>query len=521
MPATAVAVISATFLLGCLLTAGARWWAPRLGMVDRPDGVRKRHARSTPLMGGAAICVSFLMSVPVLVAFMPSLHAPHRGGRVGLFPLLASAGLFCLLGLYDDRWGVKPQWKLAGQVAASLPFALWGGAIRTVGVLGIQCTLGVWSVPFTIFWLVACSNVINLIDGMDGLAGTISCIALLTLAAMATLMGRYEIAAVAMVAAASVAGFLVHNWPPAKIFLGDSGSLMLGFLIGALAIQATLKQAAGFMLIVPLILISVPVFDTAMAILRRKLAGRGISEADRGHIHHRLLDQGLSRTQSLLLIAGLSIAMAGFCVLSVLANSELLALLLCCSLLAALVIARVFGHHETDLALQHLRTIGGLLLDASRVLRSRLLAVRLTNMDPEQCDDFWQMVCGRLARCGGKDLEVRFTAVEDRAVLHRLSWTDGEPTVPTANTWQVKHTVRRDQGILATLTANGTTDGSQWAARLHEASELIHTLCRTWPLASLPFDTSDGDRLLDLDVISFDDAEVQEPQSLASPREAA
>ena len=383
MPTVAIAIIIATFFLALALTAGARWLAPRAGLVDRPDGSRKCHANPTPLMGGAAIGAAFLLSSLLLMAVMPSLASRHWGEPFSLFPLLASAGLFCLLGLYDDRWGLSPRLKFAGQIAACLPFVTGGGTIATVTVLGAQVTLGAWSVPFTIFWLVACSNVLNLMDGMDGLAGTISGIALLTLATLSILTGRYEIAAVTLAAAAGTAGFLVHNWPPARIFMGDSGSLMLGFLIGAFAIQAALKQAAGFMLIVPVVVISVPVFDTAMAILRRKLSGQGIGQADRGHIHHRLQERGLSRMQSLLLIAGLSAAMAGFGMLSFLANSEPLALLLCGSLLGALVIGRVFGHHETDMALRHLRAMGEPWAGASQVLRSRLSPVSRTGAEPE------------------------------------------------------------------------------------------------------------------------------------------
>lgn len=328
---------------------------------------------------------------------------------------------------------------------------------------------------------------------------------------------RVALLAPALLAAASVAGFLVHNWPPAKIFMGDSGSLMLGFLIGAFAIQAVLKQAACFMLVVPLVLISVPVFDTAMAILRRKLAGRKIGEADRGHIHHRLQAHGLSRVQSLLLIAGLCIAMAGFCVLSVLMNSEFLALLLCCSLLAVLVIARVFGHDEIDMALQHLRAIATLLVDIIQVVPSRLLAVRLTNMAPGQSEDYWQIVCQRLAQCGGKDLEIRFTDLNSRNVVDRLCRRADAPALPATGTWQVRHTVPRDGGILATLTASGTVDDPQWAAKVNKASQLFHTLCRIWPLAPLPRGSRDEGRGFEADVIRFDDSHPQQPHSIASP----
>lgn len=517
MPLTAAVIVAAAFLFGCILTAVARRLAPRLGFVDRPDDKRKQHARAMPLMGGVAIFAAFSLSALILVAVVPLPSDGLAEGRVDVFPLLASAGLFCLLGLYDDRRALTPRWKLLGQVLACLPFVLWGEAIGRIGALGVQCTLGAWSVPLTIFWLVACSNVINLMDGMDGLAGTIGCIALATLGAMAVLMGRYEVVVFAIVAAACVAGFLTHNWPPAKIFMGDSGSLMLGFLIGALAIQASLKQAAGFMLIVPLVLISVPVFDTVMAILRRKLSGRRIGEADRGHIHHRLQDQGLSRERSLLLIAGLCSAMSVFCVLSLLVGSDLLALTLCGSLLAVLVVARVFGHYEVDLALQHLYAIGHLLADTSRGLPSRMLAVRVKNMVPEQSDDCWRLACGQLAQCGGASLEICF-ANGKRNVLHRLCWKAEASELTaggtaTGDTWQVRHTVRRERGILVIFTAQGVMNEPQGAAQWNEATQLLHALCSTWPLDAIPPDTSDTSGGLDAHVIPFDDSLGQQPRA--------
>jgi UDP-N-acetylmuramyl pentapeptide phosphotransferase/UDP-N-acetylglucosamine-1-phosphate transferase len=485
MAVTAFAVGAGTFLLSYQLTAGARWLAPRIGLVDRPDGARKLHARPMPLMGGVAICAALFLAVLILSVALPWLLATGRSGVSGLFPLLASTGLFCLLGCWDDRWGLRPRYKLVGQIVASLPFAIWGRSIGSIEVLGILWDLGVWNVPLTVFWLVACSNVINLMDGMDGLAGTISCIALLTLAALSVVIGRHEIAVVALLAAASVAGFLMHNWPPARIFMGDSGSLMLGFLIGALAIEAALKQAAGFTLVVPLVLISIPVFDTAMAILRRKLTGRGIGEADRGHIHHRLQDRGLSRVQSLLLISGLCVAMAAVAVLSFWVDSEVLALSLCGSLLAALVVGRVFGHHETDLVLGHLRLIGCVLLETSRMIPSRLLSVQLENMEPQRRQDYWRRVCTRVEQLGGKRLEFRFSDARDRQVFFRLTWTADASAESGADAWQLTHTTMRDGEIRATLMARGIVPNPQSASRLSEASQLLYTLCRTWPLEDL------------------------------------
>jgi UDP-GlcNAc:undecaprenyl-phosphate GlcNAc-1-phosphate transferase len=515
---TALAVGAGTFLLSYLLTAGARWLAPRIGLVDRPDGSRKLHARPMPLMGGVAICAALSLGALILVAVAPWLLSTELSNIAAMLPLFVSTGLFCLLGCCDDRWGLRPRHKLVGQIVASLPFAIWGRSIGAIEVLGVQWELGVWNVPLTVFWLVACSNVINLMDGMDGLAGTISCIALLTLAALSILIGRYEIAVIALLTTASTIGFLVHNWPPAKIFLGDAGSLMLGFLVGALAIEAALKQAASFTLVVPLVLISIPVFDTAMAILRRKLTGRGIGEADRGHIHHRLQDRGLSRVQSLLLISALCASMAAIAVVSFWVDNEALAVSLCGTLLAVLVMGRVFGHHETDLVLGHLRAIGCMLLETSRALPSRLLSVQLESMEAGQRQDYWRRVCARVERLGGKRLEFRFSDLQDRQIFFRLNWTADDPAEAGADHWQLSHSAIRDGEIRATLTARGVIPNPQAASRLSEASQLLYTLCRTWPLEDLLFGSLDESGESEMNRIQLFHPDAVEPDTVIAAR---
>src|SRR5207253_178463 len=146
---------------------------------------------------------------------------------------------------------------------------------------------------------------------------------------------------------------LLHNWPPARIFLGDSGSLPLGFLVGALAIEASVKKAAGLTLAVPFVLLSIPMFDTSMAILRRKLNGRKIGQGDRAHIHHLLRDRGLTPTQTLLAIGSMCLATATAAILATIYRNDLIAVALCCGLLALLIAGRVFGFDELVLLSRH------------------------------------------------------------------------------------------------------------------------------------------------------------------------
>ncbi|HEX6983817.1 MAG TPA: MraY family glycosyltransferase, partial [Planctomycetaceae bacterium] len=253
-------VLAAVALLaGSVLTAAARRLAVRVGVLDRPDGARKLHRDPTPLMGGTAIYAALVLTVAV-AALLPgpaALLATLPGTALPM--LLVSGGLFCGLGLYDDIRPMRPWRKFACQFLAALPFAIWGQQVSWVEFLGFDLTLGAAvGAAVTALWLVACANTINLIDGLDGLAGTVGLIACVGIAAVADLRLFPGVAAIALIVAGSLTGFLCHNLPPARIFLGDSGSLLIGFLIGALSIEASLKTAAGFAMTVPVILVSIP-----------------------------------------------------------------------------------------------------------------------------------------------------------------------------------------------------------------------------------------------------------------------
>ena len=319
--------------------------------------------------------------------------------------LLLSGGLICAVGLWDDRAGLRPRTKLLGQILACLPFVLWGRSVESIHVFDVHLELGLVGVIFTIFWLVACSNVINLVDGLDGLAGTIGVICFVAVAVLSNMQGFNGPLALGLVGAGCLCGFLLHNWPPASIYLGDSGSLMIGFMIGALAIESSMKKATGFALAIPLVLVSVPVFDTCMAIVRRKLNGRGIGEADRGHIHHCLQDRGLSRAQSLLVISALCVVMAAVTVVSAYFQNDRLALGLCLALLALLIVGRVFGYDETVLFFRYIQAMSTLLAATSGVLRTQMAVDRMARGTRGGTLAHWNELTERVAALGGLELE--------------------------------------------------------------------------------------------------------------------
>lgn len=464
------------FALSVAFTAVARVLASRLGFLDRPDGGRKNHHQAMPVLGGVSFFSSMLL-VLGLSLLLPSSWLTTPDSRQMVISLLSSGVCFCALGAWDDRWPLRPRTKLLGQILCCLPFAMLGRTIPALTILGISIDLGWFAIPFTVLWLTTCSNIVNLIDGLDGLAATIGTIVMLTVASLFLAAGEAEHGVTALILAGSLAGFLVHNWPPARIFMGDAGSLTTGFLAGALAIEASSKTAAGFTLAIPLVLMSIPLFDTTMAIVRRKLTGRGIGVGDRGHIHHRLQDRGLTRSQALLAITGLSLLMATAATLSAVLESETVGLAICLGTLALLVVGRVFGYHETILFFRYLQEIGVLLLDTSGVLQTRLLVARLGNSDPQLHMDLWQAVVDRVERMGGDCLRFQCRDASGRPVGEDQNWTTDSSADPGEARWGFQFSLRRDDGSRATLAAEGMTQPHSGGPRVDDLHRLFASVC--------------------------------------------
>jgi UDP-GlcNAc:undecaprenyl-phosphate GlcNAc-1-phosphate transferase len=465
------------FALSVLLTALARRLAPAIGFIDRPDGGRKNHLQAMPVLGGVAFFSSMLV-VFGLSLLLPWTWLTDPACRRMVTSLMSSGFCFCVLGAIDDRWPLRPRTKLLGQVLCCLPFALLGRSIPSLYFLGISVDLGWFAIPFSVLWLTVCSNIVNLLDGLDGLAATIGTVVMLTVASLFVAAGEIQHVLAALILAGSLGGFLVHNWPPARIFMGDAGSLTTGFLAGAIAIEASSKTAAGFTLAVPLVLMSIPLFDTTMAVVRRKLTGRGIGVGDRGHIHHRLQDRGLTRPQALLAIAGLSVLMATAATLSAVLQSETVGLAICLSTLAILVIGRVFGYHETVLFFRYLQELGVLLLDTSGVLRTRFLVARLGHSDPLHREDVWPLVVDRVVRMGGDTLRFQCRDASGQLVGDDYNWTCASPEKDGDARWGFQFSLRREDGSRATLAAEGLALANSGGPRVDDLHRLFAHACQ-------------------------------------------
>ncbi len=291
MTTTLIPLLSAlaAAMVVLVLTPPAMALARRVGALDHPSG-RRIHQEPTPRLGGLALLAGFL--VPVLL-FLPEDPATRA--------LIVGAVLITLLGAADDIWGLSPAVKLAGQVAcASIPVAA-GLTIDhiTLPLLGVG-DLGIAQYPITVLWFVALVNMINFTDGMDGLAAGITGLGATTFAILAASLGRSDPAVVAAALAGACVAFLIYNFHPAKVFMGDAGSMLLGFVIAGVAVSGVMKSAAAIAVVAPLIILAIPILDTSFVILKRLKYGLPVYNADRSHFHHRFFTIGWGQRKTVL-----------------------------------------------------------------------------------------------------------------------------------------------------------------------------------------------------------------------------
>lgn len=336
----------AACLMSMVLTILVRRFSPRIGLVDRPDDRRKLHEAPIALGGGLAV---FVATSTVLAA---TLVVPNPWNLVlkddwrDALGFFLAAGSIVILGLVDDRFGLRGRHKLLGQVVAASILVAGGLVIRRLGLFGWEIELGWLGVPATIFWLVGATNAINLLDGIDGLATMLGILLSLTLAAMAFITFHPAVAVVALVFAGSLVGFLRFNFPPATIFLGDCGSMLIGLMVGALAIRSSLKGAGTILLAAPLATLTLPILDSAAAIVRRRLTGRSIYSTDRAHLHHRLL-QALGSNRRVLAAVALACAFTSAGALaSASTKNDLIAIISAAGVIAVFAITGLFGRGE-------------------------------------------------------------------------------------------------------------------------------------------------------------------------------
>ncbi len=327
----------APFLLAMIIsyisTPFVRKLAFKVGAVDIPKDDRRVHKEPMPLIGGLAIFASVILVILIFLPLEKEIISMIIGGTV-----------IVMGGIIDDLKELNPKTKFMFQVVAGL--ILIFGDVKVDFVTNPFTNnssliyLNWLSIPITLFWVVGITNTLNFIDGLDGLSAGVAMISSITLMIVASKFSDTSAIILSAAIAGACLGFLPFNFNPAKIFMGDTGALFLGFMLAAITIEGVMKSVATIAIVAPILILSVPIFDTTFAIFRRLLNGQSISAADKGHLHHRLLNRGYSQKKSVLILYGMSASFGLIAILVSQANSRqavyLSILLLATSVLVAI-----------------------------------------------------------------------------------------------------------------------------------------------------------------------------------------
>ncbi len=306
-----IILIFVSVIISLLITPVVKKIAIKLNVVDIPRDNRKIHSKPMPLLGGVAIYLPF-----ILLTFIKS--SPLTNAEIGI---ALGATIIMIGGILDDKWELKPYQKLFFQLLAAVVLIIMGSSIKMIANPFTDhvsyLDMGYWTVPITIVWVVGITNAMNLIDGLDGLSSGVSFISTITIFIIAVTKDRNSAMYLTAILMGSIAGFLPYNFNPASIFLGDTGAQLLGFLLAAISMEGAIKSATIFSVVVPILTMGLPIFDTVFAIIRRKVNGKPIMEADRGHLHHRLLDLGFTQKQAVLVMYTISALLSAMAIFSV------------------------------------------------------------------------------------------------------------------------------------------------------------------------------------------------------------
>lgn len=321
--------------------------ACRAGAIDVPKDARRMHKEPIPLWGGLAIYLAFLIAVLV------NCHLSRQ-----LIGILLGASLIVLLGAIDDRFVLDAKLKFLGQIVAAVIPVACGLRIDFISDFfhfaeGGQILLSSLSIPVTILWIVGLSNAVNLIDGLDGLACGVSTIASFSIFLIVVQLGDAATALIIAALAGACLGFLPYNFNPAKIFMGDSGALFLGFILGTVSISGNFKWFTFLNFGLPFLVLGLPIFDTLIAIIRRLIHGKKPWEADRGHIHHKLIDMGMSQKQAVAVLYAASAVLGLSAILLTNSNTIKLILMGIVILISAAAAIRLYLAHERHLKALH------------------------------------------------------------------------------------------------------------------------------------------------------------------------
>lgn len=329
---TIIAAFAVAAVLSYFFTPPVKNFAHKVGAIDVPKDARRMHKKPIPRLGGLAIYGGFLCSILIFGQLDETMLC-----------VLLGAAIIVALGIFDDVLALGAKLKFVVQiVAAAIPVCIGDlqiGLFTNLNPLSDTpfVHLGILAVPVTIIWIVGITNAVNLIDGLDGLAVGVSSIAAITMLAVALLTGNMPIAITMAALAGACIGFMPYNLNPAKIFMGDTGSTFLGYMLATVSIMGLFKFYAVISFAVPFLILGLPIFDTANAIIRRVAAGRSPMSPDRGHVHHKLIDMGFNQKQAVAILYAIS-ATLGLTAVVLTSFGEVKAIVLLLAVLAAILV---------------------------------------------------------------------------------------------------------------------------------------------------------------------------------------
>ena len=329
---TIIAAFAVAAVLSYFFTPPVKNFAHKVGAIDVPKDARRMHKKPIPRLGGLAIYGGFLCSILIFGQLDETMLC-----------VLLGAAIIVALGIFDDVLALGAKLKFVVQiVAAAIPVCIGDlqiGLFTNLNPLSDTpfVHLGILAVPVTIIWIVGITNAVNLIDGLDGLEVGVSSIAAITMLAVALLTGNMPIAITMAALAGACIGFMPYNLNPAKIFMGDTGSTFLGYMLATVSIMGLFKFYAVISFAVPFLILGLPIFDTANAIIRRVAAGRSPMSPDRGHVHHKLIDMGFNQKQAVAILYAIS-ATLGLTAVVLTSSGEVKAIVLLLAVLAAILV---------------------------------------------------------------------------------------------------------------------------------------------------------------------------------------
>ena len=329
---TIIAAFAVAAVLSYFFTPPVKNFAHKVGAIDVPKDARRMHKKPIPRLGGLAIYGGFLCSILIFGQLDETMLC-----------VLLGAAIIVALGIFDDVLALGAKLKFVVQiVAAAIPVCIGDlqiGLFTNLNPLSDTpfVHLGILAVPVTIIWIVGITNAVNLIDGLDGRAVGVSSIAAITMLAVALLTGNMPIAITMAALAGACIGFMPYNLNPAKIFMGDTGSTFLGYMLATVSIMGLFKFYAVISFAVPFLILGLPIFDTANAIIRRVAAGRSPMSPDRGHVHHKLIDMGFNQKQAVAILYAIS-ATLGLTAVVLTSSGEVKAIVLLLAVLAAILV---------------------------------------------------------------------------------------------------------------------------------------------------------------------------------------